>query len=91
MTNDENPFHAFLSYSHDDANWVENLAYRLEDQDGFKVWLDRWVLVPGKSWQQTKELSDDAKYPKTIRISELRIRAKGRGERNLPSADERWR
>jgi hypothetical protein len=42
----------FLSHSHDDALWVEALARRLEDEYQFKVWLDRWVLVPGKSWQQ---------------------------------------
>src|SRR5688500_15590793 len=44
---------AFLSHSHADAAWVEALARRLEDTRGLKVWLDRWVLVPGKSWQQT--------------------------------------
>jgi TIR domain-containing protein len=43
---------AFLSHSHDDATWVEALARRLEDECKFKVWLDKWVLVPGKSWQQ---------------------------------------
>lgn len=42
----------FLSHSHADAAWVEALAGRLEDTNGFKVWLDRWVLVPGQSWQQ---------------------------------------
>lgn len=42
----------FLSHSHDDAPWVEELARRLEDQCALKVWLDKWVLVPGKSWQQ---------------------------------------
>jgi hypothetical protein len=42
----------FLSHSHNDAAWVEALARRLEDECGFKVWLDKWVLVPGKSWQQ---------------------------------------
>lgn len=42
----------FLSHSHDDAPWVEVLARRLEDEFGHKVWLDKWVLVPGKSWQQ---------------------------------------
>jgi len=44
--------YTFFSHSHDDAPWVEALAYRLEDECGFKVWLDKWVLVPGKSWQQ---------------------------------------
>jgi len=43
---------AFLSHSHDDALWVEALARRLEDEFCHKVWLDKWVLVPGKSWQQ---------------------------------------
>jgi TIR domain len=25
---------------------------RLEDESGLKVWLDKWILVPGKSWEQ---------------------------------------
>jgi hypothetical protein len=45
-------FDVFLSHSHDDAAWVEQLARRLEDEFGFRVWLDRWILVPGRSWQQ---------------------------------------
>lgn len=45
-------FHAFLSHSHDDSKWVEELARRLEDDCGFRVWLDKWILIPGKSWQQ---------------------------------------
>jgi hypothetical protein len=51
---------AFLSHSHADAVWVEALARNLEDTRGFTVWLDRWVLVPGKSWQQamTKGLEE---------------------------------
>lgn len=48
----EEEFDAFLSHSHDDAEWVERLARRLEDECGFRVWLDRWRLVPGESWQQ---------------------------------------
>ena len=45
-------FDTFLSHSHDDAEWVERLAKRLEDECGFRIWLDKWILVPGKSWQQ---------------------------------------
>ncbi len=45
-------FDVFLSYSHTDAEWVEHLARRLEDEHGFRVWLDKWVLVPGQPWQQ---------------------------------------
>lgn len=44
-------FNVFLSHSHEDAKWVEELACRLEDS-GFRIWLDKWVLIPGKSWQQ---------------------------------------
>jgi hypothetical protein len=45
-------FDVFLSHSHVDAVQVESLGSRLEDQYGFRVWLDRWILVPGKNWQQ---------------------------------------
>jgi hypothetical protein len=45
-------YDAFLSYSHDEATWVEDLAGRLQDECGFRIWLDRWVLVAGESWQQ---------------------------------------
>ena len=42
----------FLSHSHLDADWVEELAKRLEDERRLQPWLDRWVLVPGKPWQR---------------------------------------
>jgi hypothetical protein len=48
----ENIFDIFLSHSHHDANMVETLAQRLEDEAGFHVWLDKWILVPGGHWQQ---------------------------------------
>lgn len=49
-------YDVFLSHSHVDAKWVESLARRLEDEQRFVVWLDRWVLVPGKNWQQAMKL-----------------------------------
>lgn len=45
-------FDVFLSHSHVDAVWVENLAKRLTDEEGFGVWLDKWILIPGQPWQQ---------------------------------------
>jgi hypothetical protein len=45
-------YDVFLSYAHVDAPAVEALAVRLEDEAGLTVWLDRWVLVPGKNVQQ---------------------------------------
>ena len=52
MTKDEEIFDVFLSHSHLDAVMVEELAKRLEDEFGFRVWLDKWILIPGESWQQ---------------------------------------
>ena len=49
----EEAFDVFLSYSHFDAEEVEELAKRLVDEFGLRVWLDKWVLVAGKRWQQT--------------------------------------
>jgi hypothetical protein len=48
-------FDVFISHSHVDRVWVEQLARRLEDDEGFRVWLDRWVLVPGE--QYVREMS----------------------------------
>lgn len=44
-------YHVFLSHPHHYGDWAETLAERLEGQHGFRIWLDRWVLVPGQSWQ----------------------------------------
>lgn len=44
-------YDVFLSYSHEDAEWVKGLATRLSDERGFTVWFDEWALVPGESWQ----------------------------------------
>jgi hypothetical protein len=45
-------FDVFLSHAHVDAESVAELAARLTDQAGFRVWLDQWVLVPGEHWQR---------------------------------------
>lgn len=45
-------FDVFLSHDHRDADWVEKLGRILTVKHGFKVWLDRWILIPGESWQQ---------------------------------------
>src|SRR4051794_14000942 len=49
----DSEYDVFLSYSHTDAVWVEALAKRLQDEHSFTVWLDRWVLVPGRNWQKS--------------------------------------
>lgn len=47
-------FDVFLSYLQPDLDWVTKLASNLEDKEGFHVWLDKWLSVPGKSWIQEK-------------------------------------
>jgi hypothetical protein len=48
----EGRYDVFMSHSHVDADWVEALARRLDDEHRVRPWLDRWVLIPGKPWQQ---------------------------------------
>ncbi|MBN2045847.1 MAG: TIR domain-containing protein [Anaerolineales bacterium] len=43
-------FDVFLSHSHADAEFVEALAKKLEDDAKLIVWLDKWVLIPGERW-----------------------------------------
>jgi len=56
---DDEIFDVFLSHAHVDAEVVELLATKLVDEAGFRVWLDRWVLVPGEHWQQEMALGLD--------------------------------
>jgi hypothetical protein len=50
--NPTDTYDVFLSHAHLDAEAVESLGGRLVDEAQVRVWLDRWVLVPGKHWQQ---------------------------------------
>ena len=59
-------FDVFLSHSHLDAFAVEQLGEQLEDLFGFRVWLDRWILVPGNHWQQ--EMARGLKEAKTCAV-----------------------
>ena len=52
MIYDDLTYDVFLSHSHEDAEYVEKVAQRLEDESSFRVWLDKWVLTPGIPWQQ---------------------------------------
>lgn len=44
-------FDVFLSHNSADKSVVEILAQRLQ-ANGVKVWLDKWSLIPGESWQE---------------------------------------
>ena len=48
------PYDVFFSYHWRDHAAVEAVAQALHRQ-GLKVFLDRWYLVPGRSWPQALE------------------------------------
>ena len=48
-------YDVFLSHGHEDSEEVERLAAHLEDDYGFSIWLDRWILIPGEPWVQKIE------------------------------------
>lgn len=50
--NKEESYDLFLSYSHLDENLVKKLTKWLEDDAKLRVWLDRWIILPEKHWQQ---------------------------------------
>jgi hypothetical protein len=52
LASDATLFDVFLSHHHADAGDVEELGRALRKKFEFKVWLDRWELVPGQSWQR---------------------------------------
>ncbi len=48
-------YDVFLSHAGDDKPAVEALARRLRDEEGLRVFFDRWQLVPGTPWQEALE------------------------------------
>ncbi len=45
-------YDTFLSHSHLDAEIVELIAKKLEDNHQLKIWLDKWILIPGEPFIQ---------------------------------------
>lgn len=45
-------YDVFLSHSHNDAEQIEYIAEILEDEYNLKVWLDKWILIPGEKFIQ---------------------------------------
>ena len=62
----EDIFDVFLSHSHNDSEAVEIIAQKLEDEAGFRVWLDKWILVPGDHWQ--REMAIGLRQAKTCAV-----------------------
>lgn len=50
---------AFLSHNSEDKPVVELIAEWLEDNANISVWLDKWNLIPGDSWQEEIEKALD--------------------------------
>lgn len=66
MSSQPQLFDVFLSHAHVDGELVEELGVRLEDQANIRVWLDRWILVPGEHWQQ--EMAKGLEQAKTCAV-----------------------
>jgi len=66
MSSQPQLFDVFLSHAHVDGKLVEELGVRLEDQANIRVWLDRWILVPGEHWQQ--EMAKGLEQAKTCAV-----------------------
>lgn len=63
---EEENFDVFLSYSHLDEKLVKGLTRWLEDDAKLRVWLDRWIILPEKHWQQ--EISRELDLAKSCAI-----------------------
>lgn len=48
-------YHVFLSYHQEDQPAAEEIARRLRDEQGMKVWLRAWSIVPGRVTQEEQE------------------------------------
>jgi hypothetical protein len=55
----EKSFDVFLSYARDDAQAVEAIASRLEDEASLHPFLDTWHLILGQPWQEELEKALD--------------------------------
>ena len=58
-------FDVFLSYNRDDEDAVHRIAEHLQ-RERIEPWLDKWVLTPGKSWQD--EISEGLSYAATCAV-----------------------
>jgi tetratricopeptide (TPR) repeat protein len=52
-------FDVFLSHNSKDKTAVEQIGVKLQEQYGWKCWLDKWNLVPGEPWQEALEAALD--------------------------------
>jgi hypothetical protein len=91
-------YDVFLSHNSRDKPAIEWLAAKLEDQAGIKVFLDKWNLVPGDSWQEDLENALQASQAVAVFLgptgisgwhneelrSALTTRVSGRGRRVIP-------
>ena len=62
-------YHVFLSYSHRNAELVGVLAQKLKVA-GLKVWLDKWILIPGQQWRRAMALGLDSAKSCAVCIGE---------------------
>ena len=49
-----------MSYNRRNEDEVKDIAQRLENEAGLRIWLDQWNLVPGEPWQEAIEEALDS-------------------------------
>lgn len=49
-------YDAFLSYNRAESIAVEHIALYLTDEAKIACWFDKWVLLPGRPWQEEMEI-----------------------------------
>jgi hypothetical protein len=88
-------YDVFLSHDHADADAVDDLGRVLAEEFGFSVWLDRWICVPGESWQQAIAKGLDGTTTCAVCIGQRTARGWFRQEveraLNRQAADHRYR
>jgi hypothetical protein len=52
-------YNAFLSHNSLDKTFEGKITPWLEDEANLSVWLDKWNLIPGDTWQGCKKNQTD--------------------------------
>ncbi|MBD0255599.1 MAG: sigma-70 family RNA polymerase sigma factor [Cytophagales bacterium] len=59
MVTAEQNYDVFFSYCREDADLVEKIAISIRKKAKIKIWLDKWVLVPGQPFRRELEKGID--------------------------------
>lgn len=62
MATKTDKYDVFFSHSHTNAETVDIIARKLQDDFKLRIWLDKWILIPGEPFRQAMSKGlDEAK------------------------------